>query len=177
MVREFADDIPRAVVDLAGGEGRNALWFAAQGAQVENVEFSAVALEKFRQRAQAAELLGQITANLADAKTAEYQLVPQLLLICYLQLSPDELALALDNALRQLPAGAEIFGVWHSARNLTEGFGGPQNPQLLPTPDQLNGWIERNSLVGQVWEEEREVSTPEGTFTAIDVLLRAKRGD
>lgn len=177
MVREFSDAIPEGVVDLAGGEGRNALWFAAQGARVENVEFSAVALDKFRKRAEAADLLERTIANLADAKTAEYQIAPQLILICYLQLSQDELEVALDNALRQLPSGAEIFGVWHSARNFTEGFGGPQDPQLLPTPDQLSDWVERNSLAGQVWEEEREVGTPEGSFAAIDVMLRAKRAD
>jgi SAM-dependent methyltransferase len=46
--RELADLPPGSAVDLACGEGRNALWLAARGWQVSGVEFSAVALDKAR---------------------------------------------------------------------------------------------------------------------------------
>src|SRR5207244_12631949 len=46
--RELADLPPGRALDLACGEGRNALWLAARGWQVTAVDFSAVALDKAR---------------------------------------------------------------------------------------------------------------------------------
>ena len=175
MVREFESAEISSVVDLAGGEGRNALWFASRGAKAENVEFSAVALEKFESRAATAGLSELTLPTHADARSAKFQLKPDLLLICYLQLPISDLIDALDNALSQLPEEAQIFGVWHAKRNLTEGFGGPPNPALLPSPAELQRWADDQQLDAKVWEEEREVVTEAGKFTAIDVLLRAKR--
>lgn len=173
VVEHFSTREFSKVVDLAGGEGRNALWFASRGSKVENVEFSKVALEKFLERAAGSGLSDLTTATLADATTVRFQLAPNLILICYLQIPWPELEQALDNALGQLGSG-EIFGVWHAQRNLTEGFGGPQNPQLLPTAQQLSKWAEGKGLGAKVWEAERRVETPAGEFVAIDVLLHAK---
>lgn len=44
---EFATNLPRGrALDLASGEGRNALWLATRGWEVTAVDFSAVALTK-----------------------------------------------------------------------------------------------------------------------------------
>ncbi len=161
------------MVDLAGGEGRHALWFASKGIQAENVEFSSVALGKFQARAQEQGLEHLAVANHADARSARFQLSPDLVIVCYLQLSWADLETSLDNALSQLPSG-ELFGVWHSLRNLTEGFGGPQNPAYLPTPDQLRDWLSARALKGKVWEEERTALVDGKEYRAIDVLLRVK---
>src|SRR6476469_7102782 len=48
LVRETEGLAPGRALDLACGEGRNALWLAARGWQVTAVDFSAVALEKGR---------------------------------------------------------------------------------------------------------------------------------
>jgi len=160
------------VVDLAGGEGRNALWFAGRGWETENVEFSKVALEKYLERAKNLNVSGLSHATHSDAKTAQFQLEPSLLLICYLQLPWDELRQALDNALSQLKAGV-IFGVWHSLSNVTEGYGGPPTPELNVDPESLRVWAKANDLDASVEERRREVLTPEGPRQAIDVQLRA----
>lgn len=175
VVSELSDITPQHVVDLAGGEGRNALWFAARGITSENVEFSAVALEKFLVRADQAGHKNKVIANHADARSAKFSKAPDLLLICYLQLPWNDLSAALDNALSQMHQG-EIFGIWHARRNLTEGFGGPQRAELLPTPEQLTQWASERGLGHKVWEVERKVDTPEGEFVALDVILRAKLG-
>jgi len=118
VVSELGDLIQGQVVDLAGGEGRNALWLSSKGWQAENVEFSKVALEKFVARAEALGLENQRRSTHADAKHAKFQLKPDLLLICYPQLPWAELEQTLDNALEQLGDG-ELFGVWHALRNVT----------------------------------------------------------
>ena len=48
---ECADLPPGRAVDLAAGEGRNAIWLARRGWQVTAVDFSAVALGKGRRLA------------------------------------------------------------------------------------------------------------------------------
>ena len=45
---ELADLAPGRAVDLAAGEGRNAIWLARRGWQVTAVDFSQVALDKGR---------------------------------------------------------------------------------------------------------------------------------
>jgi len=158
------------MVDIAGGEGRNALWFAGRGWQVENVEFSKVALQRFQERADQAGL--SVISNHCDARTATFSLRPDLAVIAYLQLPWGELELALDNALRQMTHGV-IYGVWHARENLERGFGGPQNPVLLPTVLELEGWLQKKNLTGEVKLRERHLQTEAGSRLAIDVTMVA----
>lgn len=132
-----------------------------------------MALEKYLERAKGLNVSGLSHATFSDAKTVQFQLEPTLLLICYLQLPWEELRQALDNALSQLRAG-EIFGVWHSLGNVTEGFGGPPSPELNVDPETLRAWAETSNLDANVEERRREVVTAEGPREAIDVLLRAR---
>src|SRR5680860_1021428 len=46
---EVADLPPGRALDLAAGEGRNAIWLAERGWQVDALDFSEVALSKARQ--------------------------------------------------------------------------------------------------------------------------------
>jgi ubiquinone/menaquinone biosynthesis C-methylase UbiE len=48
VAAEFADLPPARAVDLAAGEGRNALWLAERGWEVTAVDFSLVGLDKGR---------------------------------------------------------------------------------------------------------------------------------
>ena len=52
FVVEFAEPLaPGTAIDVAGGEGRNAVWLAEQGWQVEVIDFAPNALEKARRLA------------------------------------------------------------------------------------------------------------------------------
>lgn len=160
------------MVDVAGGEGRNALWFASRGWQVTNVEFSAVALKKFQERADNAGL--QVSSILSDAQTAQFGVDPDLILFAYLQLPWDQLLRTLDNALAQQTGGV-LYGVWHAKENLTEGYGGPQNPAVLPSESELKVWLYSHGLKGEVRNRAREVETEQGVRKAIDVTLLVRR--
>jgi|AntRauMFilla1563_2_1112583.scaffolds.fasta_scaffold02053_4 hypothetical protein len=171
FVLEALSELPSgSMIDLAGGEGRNALWFAKKGWQVENVEFSRVALDKFLARAQKLTLAKPVIANHADATSAVFGSEPNLTVIAYLQLPWAQLELALNNVLAQQKTGV-VFGVWHSLLNLTEGFGGPPSKELLPSRSQLEAWALSKGLKFEVSDRTREVSTDSGIKTALDVTL------
>lgn len=174
VVEQLSDLAPGKMVDLAGGEGRNALWFAKRGWQVENVEISQVALDKFLARATHDQLAEQCTATHGDAKSAKFALSANLLVVAYLQLAEPDLSQALSNAIAQLEPGAKVFGVWHAQRNLLEGFGGPPMAQVLPTPEQLENWAGQYLEHFEVYEAERVVEKEGVSHTAIDVILKGQ---
>ena len=62
VVAREADDLPPGrALDLASGEGRNAIWLAERGWRVTAVDFSAVATERTRQLA-----AGRLGADATD---------------------------------------------------------------------------------------------------------------
>jgi SAM-dependent methyltransferase len=175
FVVQYLESLPPGnMVDLAGGEGRNALWFAKRGWSVENVEISKVALDKFMQRAQRDETTSKCIATHADALSAKFALDANLLVIAYMQLTNHDLRIALSNAVSQLAEGSEVFGVWHAKRNLTEGFGGPPMAEVLPTVEELEAWASQELESVEVFEVNREVQKDGVTHVAIDVILRGK---
>src|SRR6476661_1326532 len=83
---ELSDASPGLALDLACGEGRNALWLAARDWRVIAVDFSAVAIAKAREL-DAHDLVEWVEGDARDFTSP--QLV-DLALLCYLQLPPDE---------------------------------------------------------------------------------------
>ena len=179
FVVEFLSDVPPGkVIDLAGGEGRNALWLASRGWQAEVADFSQVALDKFIVRAAEEGLADQCFATLADATNpTAYKLAPaDLGLIAYLQIEAEGLSDAIVSLTSALAPGATLFGVWHERENLTRGFGGPQIPELLPTVDELSAACERAGVRIQTLEtRERHFESSGVARVGIDVVLLAER--
>src|SRR5690554_2454778 len=84
VVEEAADLAPGRALDLAAGEGRNAVWLARRGWNVEAVEFSTVAIARGREVARRAGV--EITWTHADVR-APLDLEPaDLVLLAYLHL-------------------------------------------------------------------------------------------
>ncbi len=176
MAAELRDVEPAGrALDLACGEGRNAIWLASRGWQVTAADFSAVALERGRKLA--AERDVELEWVEADVTTfgpepGAYALV----LILYLQVPGSDQTRVLDHAAAALAAGGELLMVGHAVRNLTDGWGGPQSATVLWDPDELRAEVEARGLrVVRSEEVLRPVETDEGDVQAIDVLLRATR--
>lgn len=177
------------MLDLAGGEGRNALWFAMNGWQAEVIDFSSVALEKFAARAAAAEkaevetggtagLAARCFGTVTDATNPwQAKLSPaDLLLVAYLQLEAEPLADAISAAVSQLAEDAQVFIVNHALENLTRGAGGPQEPRYLQTIEQFDALAKANNLKVETLKlVERNFESAAGPKTAIDIILHAKR--
>jgi SAM-dependent methyltransferase len=120
---------PGAAVDLASGNGRNALWLARRGWRVTAVDVSAVALAQGMERAR--ELGLQIDWQECDVRGWTPAEPVDLVLVAYLHLPVAELTAVLISAARNLTPGGRLLYVGHSRTNLTRGFGGPSDPAVL----------------------------------------------
>jgi SAM-dependent methyltransferase len=168
FVAELAGTAPGRALDLACGEGRNAVWLAQQGWRVTGVDFSEVALAKAARLAESSGVeVEWVAADLLDYRPpAELDLV----VVFYLQIPANERRVVLGRAAEALAPGGTLLVVAHDLLNLTEGHGGPQVPEVLYTPDDVVG-----DLPGLVIERAERVRRPVGEAEAIDVLVRATR--
>jgi SAM-dependent methyltransferase len=178
FVVEYLSDLPAgSLIDLAGGEGRNARWFANRGWQAENADFSAVALSKFSERAEQEGLVAQCVATCIDATASEptFALAPvDLGMIVYLQIDSDGLAIAIISLANAIKPNGTFFGVWHARENLDGGFGGPQDPAVLPTQDELRSACVRAGLSEPLIEiKHRSVQVDDTERIAFDVVVLA----
>jgi SAM-dependent methyltransferase len=168
---------PGRALDLAAGEGRNAIWLARRGWQVTAVDFSEAGLEKGR-------VLGEgldIEWVCADATTWIPEPSYDVCLVAYLQLAADERRAAVRHGYDSLRTGGTFLLVAHDSTNLTEGTGGPQDPAVLMTAEDVLGDLAGRELdVQQAGRVAREVSDGHGedsSATAWDCLVRVVRRD
>lgn len=172
VAQEVADLPPGRALDLACGEGRNAVWLASRGWQVTAVDFSAVAVDKGRT---AAGVLGvAVDWRVADVVTWTANEPADLALLCYLQVAPADRRAAIRHAWQALAPGGTLLVVAHDSRNLTEGTGGPQRPEALYTAaDVIEDLAGESVDVVRAEAVLRPVAGAERP--AIDCLLRARR--
>jgi SAM-dependent methyltransferase len=173
VVAELRDLAPGRALDVAAGEGRNAVWLAAQGWQVTAVDFSAAGLGKGQRLAEAR----GVTIDWVHADVRDYQPETgafQLVLIAYLQLHESELDGVLRRAVTALAPGGVLLVVGHDVTNLTEGTGGPPDPAALYTPESITRSL-RGVTVLRADRVRRPVATADGHREAVDTLVRAIR--
>lgn len=159
VARECADLNPGRAVDLAAGEGRNAIWLARQGWDVTAVDWSGVGLDKGRQLAGDTAL----TWQQADATTWRAEPSFDLAVLAYLQLPAEQRAAAVRNAFDALAPGGTFLLVAHDTTNLTEGSGGPQDPSVLYTAEDVVADLADRDFETVIAERvSRVVAAPDG---------------
>jgi SAM-dependent methyltransferase len=165
---------PGRALDLACGEGRNAIWLASRGWKVTAVDFAGVAIEKGRRLAAAEGV--EVDWVVADATRWRpdgdgFDVV----LIAYLQLPGADRERALAGAAAAVAPGGTFLLVAHDRRNIADGYGGPQDPSVLYRADDVVAALDGFAVVS-VGEVLRPVTLPDGTTVeAIDTLVRATR--
>ena len=162
---------PGRALDLACGEGQNAIWLATHGWIVTAVDYSEVAIEKARARAARDGVAVELhCADLVDyePEAAAFDLV----LVLYLHIPADDRRGVLERATAALAPGGTFVLIGHDLLNLTEGVGGPSDPDLLSTPDEI-----ASELAGLAIEKaERVLRDVDGEERdAIDLLVRARK--
>lgn len=178
-VEEVAADLPPGrALDLAAGEGRNALWLAERGWTVTAVDFSAVALRRARSLAEQRLGAAADRVTLAGADLADY--VPDgrydLVISAYLQVAAGLRARALRTAADAVAGGGLLLVVAHDSDNLAHGTGGPQDPAVLYTAGDVASDIAGAGLrVLTADARHREVPSEDGVRVAIDAFLLARR--
>jgi SAM-dependent methyltransferase len=173
VVQELSRLEPGRALDLATGEGRNAVWLAELGWAVTGADFSAVGLAKARKIAEAR----GVTVEWVTADVVDYTPEPDwfdLVLIAYLQLPEQQRAKVLGHAAAALAPGGTLLVICHDLDNLAHGVGGPQDPAVLCTAPAIVAALGGLEIVsaGQV---QRPVLVEGEARTAIDTLVRATR--
>ncbi len=173
LVQEVEDLPPGRALDVACGEGRNAIWLASRGWQATGVDFSPVALDKGRRVADGRGVeVTWITADLADwsPPVGAFDLV----IVFYLQLPGPLRRLVYRRMASGLAPGGTILVVGHDSQNLTEGFGGPQDASVLFSSDDVVADLGDLRVV-KAGTVRRAVTSEPTTKWAIDALVRAVR--
>jgi SAM-dependent methyltransferase len=173
LVAEVADLRPGTALDLACGAGRNAVWLVGQGWRVTAVDFSGVALRMARSLA---------AERAVDAEWIEADVIAwtpparayDLVCVFYLQLPASERPSALAHAAAAVRPGGTLLVVGHDLLNLTEGWGGPTQPDVLFTPDDVVAEI-GDLRIEKALRVRRTVEEPGASREAIDALVRATR--
>jgi SAM-dependent methyltransferase len=175
FVVEEVEGLPTGrALDLAGGEGRNAIWLAEQGWSAEVVEFSDVALERARELAQSRGV--SLRTTLADVTTGPALDPADLVLLCYLQIPADPFAATLRHAASLVAPGGRLLVIAHERDNLTQGVGGPPDPAVLPTVAAVVTALEGTGLdVERAEQVRRPVEIDGSSRDAIDLVVRAVR--
>ena len=171
LVAEVEELAPGRALDLACGEGQNAIWLAALGWRVEGVDYSPVAIAKARARAER----DGVAAVFREADLVEYEPEREtydLVLLLYLHLPAEEHRLVLRRAAGAVAPGGTLVVLGHDLLNTTEGVGGPSDTSLLYTPETVAA-----ELTGLELETaERVLRDVDGADRpAIDCLVRARR--
>ena len=172
--QEVTGDRAGTALDLACGEGRNAIWLAKRSWRVIGVDFSAVAIAKARQLEERELEKPSIAWVVADATSFVAPQPVDLAILCYLQLPAGERRSAVRRAAAALAPGGVLLVIGHDSRNLAGGTGGPQDPDVLFTAQDVVGDLDG---LGFVIEKALAVERPvDGApRPAIDALVRASR--
>lgn len=167
FVRRELTGVPAgAAADLGCGEGRNAVWLASLGWDVLGVDFSGVALAK------AAHLAADagVTVQLEQADLLEW--LParglDLVLLAYVHLDPAARVGLVRRAAAAVAPGGSLLLVGHDRRNLAEGVGGPQDPDLLWTPSEV-------AVPGFEVRRRETAPRPVGEQVALDTVVHLVR--
>ncbi len=180
-VADYAGPLPSGrALDLACGEGRNAIWLAELGWRVVGVDFSQVALDKAVRRTEGRpSVAGRIDWQhadlldyLPDARAFD------LVLVSYLHLPAADRRRVLCRAADAVSEGGILMIIGHDSANLTEGTGGPQDPAILYSAADLLAELD-DATAGGGWSVQeaaalRRPVAAEGP-DAVDALLLLRR--
>ncbi len=160
--------LPGSAIDIAAGEGRNAIWLAGRGWTVTGCDYSPVAVDRMRELA--AQALGDDAGPSDPGGRRRHRRAARghggirrgaLLLPPAARGRDAGGPAARVDAVRE---GGQVVVIGHAGRNLAEGQGGPSDRAVLYDPDEV---LERVAgLPVEVVSPEirtRAVDTPEGT--------------
>jgi SAM-dependent methyltransferase len=171
LVSEVAEIPPGRALDLACGEGQNAIWLASLGWDVTGVDYSEVAIAKANARAERDGVAVEFTsADLVEyePRRAAYDLV----LVLYLHIPSTQRGAVHAKASAAVGPGGTFLLLGHDRANLTDGVGGPSDPDLLYTADEIAAELsgleieKATTVLRDVDGEDRD---------AIDTIVRARR--
>jgi len=178
-VKELTQDLKAGrLLDVAGGEGRNAIWLAHRGWQATIIDSSPVAL--CRAVHSAAELgidSARVTIARADARTYlparhGYDLV----LISYLHLSMAEFGSVLRLAASAVAPGGQLLVIGHDSSNVALEADEMSLARHFFSAHEVVHELEGSGLlIDHAQTRTRTVHEAHGSRPAYDVVVQASR--
>ena len=171
LVSEVAGLPAGRALDLASGEGQNAIWLASLGWEVTGVDFSEVATRKATARAER----DGVDVRFVCADLVEFEPPPasyDLVLVMYLHIPSTHRRAVHEKAVAAVAPGGTFLLLGHDFANLTDGVGGPRDQDLLYTAEQIVSELpgveieKATTVLRDVAGEQRN---------AIDTLVKARR--
>lgn len=166
---------PGRALDLATGDGRNAIWLARQDWSVTAVDFSAEAIGLARKHAHDEGV--DVAWLVEDATTWSPDERFDLVTAMYLHLPEEANRRVLQRAATWVAPGGHLLILGHDRTNLETGAPGPTNPDVLYTPELLRSVVEPARIL-RCETVRRDLATdPEtagdGAGHALDTILVA----
>jgi len=173
LIEVAAGLAPGAALDLGCGDGRNAAWLASAGWRATGVDFSAVGLA--RAAAHAADRGLTVDWVQADLVTwTPPRGAFDLVLLMFIHLPAAERARVYAAAAAAVAPGGTLLVVGHDRTNLTEGAGGPQDPDVLFTASEIAAGLPVGFDVARQ-DTVRRGAAPIGERVPVDAILVARR--
>ena len=174
LVPEVEGLTPGRALDLAAGAGRNAVWLATRGWAVTAVDWSEIALDKGRRLAEHQAV--EVEWVLADLREWEPPARAfDLVIVTYLQPPADERALVWRKAATAVAPGGHLIVIGHDEANLTEGWGGPQDPAHLYTSQEVVDAVGDDLEAVRAERVLRREEAEDGEHHAVDNIVVAVR--
>lgn len=178
VVAEFQGYPPGRALDIACGEGRNAIWLATRGWQATGIDFSPVGLDRAAELAADAGVADRVEFVVGDVVAGPLPPGPfDAVIVAYLQLPAPQRRAALRRAAQVVAPGGTLLVVGHDTTNLADGVGGPQDPAVLFTPEQVQADLADlpDLITEKAGRVRRPMATSDGERVAVDALVRARR--
>lgn len=172
LIKSVSPLVPGRALDLGAGEGRNAIWLAEQGWHVTAIDFSAVAIAKAGEFAAEANVSGRVQFEVADLTSIRpTKSIYDLVCLVYLHLPWDSMQDVVRSAVDALRPGGTFVLLGHDETNIENGYGGPQDPDILYGPRRIVQAAGEQLEVIDASRIKRTVEKTVGTRVAIDCFV------
>lgn len=151
---------PGKLILPADGEGRNAVYAAQKGWEVQAVDYSSSAREKALELAKEKGI--EISYDLSDL--AEYDFGSEIYdaaAFIYVHLPRSIIKDVYANVIKSLKPGAKIMVEVYSVNQLGRDSGGPKDERVLYTEEKLRDLLSGTEIE---WMEEKEIDLSEGKY-------------
>lgn len=151
---------PGKLILPADGEGRNAVYAAQKGWEVQAVDYSSSAREKALELAKEKGI--EISYDLSDL--AEYDFGSEIYdaaAFIYVHLPRSIIKDVYANVIKSLKPGAKIMVEVYSVNQQGRDSGGPKDERVLYTEEKLRDLLSGTEIE---WMEEKEIDLSEGKY-------------
>ncbi|MBS4752618.1 class I SAM-dependent methyltransferase [Nocardioides sp. zg-ZUI104] len=183
LVEQVADLTPGTALDVACGEGGDAIWLASNGWRVTAVDVSEVALERTAQHAEEAGVDDRLRIGLYDALEdprpggrRRYDLVT----VSFLHVPVADFKRVYTSIAKAVAPGGRLLVVAHHPEDVETGVRSSHGPGLLFEPDRVVSTLGADAT-DSPWQVEvadtpvREQVMGEGTVSVRDTVVRLRR--